>query len=143
MKDIQTIGSKYTAGVKAGADTWLKGVQAVKTSPTAAAAAAVDKYEAGTRKAVSDGTFVDGCNSVTLAGWQADCASKGKSAYANAATAASSRYMDYMQQAAPVIAANQASVQAMPKITEADSDARMLENVKLQRGLKGRFRRRR
>lgn len=139
MKSLADMQKKMQTGVTNGASSYVSGVQAVKSSPTAAAAAAVDKYSSGTQRAVSDGTFVAGCNSVSLAQWQAAAAGKGKTNYAAAAPAAAANWGSYMQQALPVIQQNQQQIASMPSATDSDNDQRMLENVKLQRALKGRF----
>lgn len=46
------------------------GVQGVTVAPTQKAAEAVDKYAAGCSRAVSEGTFVAGCQKVTLQQWK-------------------------------------------------------------------------
>lgn len=139
MKALADMQKKMLNGVTSGAATYAAGVQAVKSNPLAKAAAAVDKYQAGTQKAVTDGTFVAGCNSVTLQSWQQAASGKGKTNYSNAAPQAAANWGQYMQKAQTTIQSNSDAIQAMPSTTDQDNDQRMLANVAMQRALKGRF----
>lgn len=61
-----------------GAKSRIKsGIQGVTVSPTQKAAAAVDKYKAGCQKAADDGSFVSGCNKVSLQDWKNAAINKG------------------------------------------------------------------
>lgn len=136
MKNVQDIVSKFKRGIQNGQKSYVDGVNAVREAPGEAAAKAADKYAEGVRRAAEDGTYAAGCRAVPLAAWQERTSRVGGKRYAESAADAESGFAKYMEWAAPQIASIQASVKAMPNNTEADADARMLENVKRMRQLK-------
>ena len=138
-KDAQTIINKYGAGVKNGAQAWLDGVNAVKDAPGNAAANAEQKWFDKLNEAFQAQRFSKGCRAVTLQAWQDACKTKGKGAYANAAAQAQVKYGNYITKALPTIIQNQNAVRAMPKTTDQEAEARMIENLKRQRDMKGKF----
>lgn len=138
-KDAQTIINKYGNGVKNGAQAWLDGTAAVKTAPGQSAAAAEDLWFQKLTEAYGAQRFSEGCKRVTLQAWQDACAKKGKGAYTNAAAQAQVKYGNYITKALPTIIQNQNAIKQMPKTTDAEAEARMLENLKRQRDMKGKF----
>ncbi len=136
MKSVQDIVSKYKAGVSNGQKAYTSGVMGVRESPGVAAARAVDKYEAGVRKAVEDGSFVAGASAVSLQSWQERTAKTGSQRYAASAADAERGMAAYMEFAAPQLQAISAAVKAMPSTTEADRDARALEAIRRMRQIK-------
>jgi hypothetical protein len=77
------------------------GVQAVTQSPTQKAAAAVDKYREGVIRAVDNGSFVAGCNRVTLQEWKDKMINKGLANLETGVREGESRMAAFMAKAAP------------------------------------------
>lgn len=125
-KSPQAALAKWKARMADAGKAMAEGVAAVTESPMQKAAAAVDKYQAGVRKAVEDGTFVAGLQAVPLEEWKRTMAKKGVDNMQNGVRDISARsqtaitdVVDYAQKAG-------AEVRAMPKVTEGDAKARMM-----------------
>jgi hypothetical protein len=111
----EQIAEKQVRRSQAATQDFKNGVNAVKESPTKKAAERVDAYLAGIQKAVADGSYVDGCNSVSLADWQAKTANKGAANYAPGVLAAQQTIADFHQQRAQAQSAIDAELQSMPR----------------------------
>lgn len=132
---------KWKRGMQ-GAGTAIKeGVMAVKESPTAKAARAKDKMLAGVQRCIDDGSYEEGCNSVSLAEWQRLTLDKGLSRVSGGATDAASKMQDFYSQLLPFTAQVSADVQAMPNNNDAEADARLMAAVNKMRQF--RFRKKR
>lgn len=97
-----------TARIKAG-------VQAVTTSPTAAAAARIDAYQAGVIAAVQSGKTQRALQAVSLADWQNSMINKGVSRIASGATQAQGKFQNFMSQFLPYVQSGVQQLQAMPR----------------------------
>jgi 1,4-dihydroxy-2-naphthoyl-CoA synthase len=135
-KTAQQMTEKYTRGLADAGKAYTDGVQGVTKNPAEAAIAAAPKYEKNVMDAIREGRYQRGLEGVTLTGWQ-QAAKAGASKLTQSAQTAGAKYAKYAQEAAPVLAQISQQIQAMPNVTEGDADARMLENVRLMRQLKG------
>lgn len=88
MLSPQAFAKRWADAARNNVSRYVEGVQSVTESPTAKAADAVDRYQSGVQRAVTDGTFVDGCRSVSLEDWKRAAAEKGKANMATGVTAA-------------------------------------------------------
>ena len=77
------------------------GIEGVTESPTAKAARAVDKDAAGCQRAVADGTFVAGCQRVTLQDWKDRTINKGLANLDVGVRQAESKVAAFQQKAEP------------------------------------------
>lgn len=111
-----------SAAMKAGA-------AAVTVAPTEKAAAAKDRWAQGVQRAIADGSFEDGCRRVSLSEWQKKY-TDGIANYQNGVRNAEQAMMAHLQDAVPFWRQLRESADAMPKGSDADSDARMLANVR-------------
>lgn len=121
--------AKYKRNSQAASEDYVAGIQAVTVSPTQKAAAAVDKYARGVQNAVTSGSFVAGCNSVSLAEWQHAAMNKGKKNYQNGVANLSQKAMKNMADQQNYAAQVKAEIAAMPNDSEADADARQAAAV--------------
>ena len=111
----EQIAEKQVRRSQAATQDYKNGVNAVKESPTKAAALRVDAYLAGIQKAVADGSYVDGCNSVSLSDWQQKTAGKGAANYAPGVQAAQQTIADFHAQRAQAQSSIDAELSSMPR----------------------------
>lgn len=144
MRTPQQIIDRYKAGIAGAGQAYQDGIRSVTVNPAQIAIAAAPKYEQKIMESIADKRYQAGLADVTLQGWQAASVAGATKLTQSSGTAAA-KFGTYMSQAAPIIAAIQQEVRAMPDVTEADADARMLANKNLMktrlRGIKGRGRR--
>jgi len=77
MQSPQELAKKWAENLVRNKASIRAGIEGVTVAPTAKAAAAVNKYSDGCQRAVSEGTFVAGCNRVTLQEWKDKTINKG------------------------------------------------------------------
>lgn len=135
-KTAAQMTEKYTRGLADSAKAFTDGVMATVKNPAEAAIAAAPKYEQKVMEAIRENRFAAGLQGITLQAWQ-QATKAGASKLAQSAQTAGAKYSKYAQEAAPMLAQISNEIQAMPNVTEADADARMLENVRKMRALKG------
>lgn len=124
---------KYKKRAESAGDEMKKGVERTTVNPTERAAAAVDKYAAGTQKAVSDGTFVRGCQASTLEDWKSATAGKGSQNYANGVRSISPKAKRAMTEQFEKAQKASEEIQTMANVTEDDARQRMLKNFELMK----------
>jgi len=124
------VAASWSKGMTSSIEKVKRGVMAVTESPMAKAAAAQDRYLAGVQRAVDDGRYVDGLQSVTLADWQKVTAEKA-SRITQGVKEAESKMVSFMQQLLPYTDNVSREVQNMPKGTLADSIQRATRTIEL------------
>lgn len=124
MLTPEQITEKWARNTSGAMESFKAGVQAVTTSPTAAAAQASDRYLTGVQNAVSSGRWAAALNSVSLADWQNAMLTKGAARIAGGVTAAKAKFSAFMNKWMPYEAQLSARIKTMPKGTLADSKAR-------------------
>lgn len=111
----EQIAEKQVRRAQGATQDYKNGVNGVKEAPGKKAAEAVDRYAAGIQKAIADGSYVDGCNSVSLSDWQARTVNKGAANYAPGIVAAQQTIADFHQQRAQAQSSIDAELQSMPR----------------------------
>lgn len=124
---------KWKARMAASATEAKEGVQGVQVAPTQLAAQAADKYIANVNRAFSEGRFQAGCGRVSLQDWQQAMITKGIPNMANGAQKISASSQKAMQDVIAFAQQVSSQIRAMPNVTEADADQRMLANVAAMR----------
>lgn len=115
-KSAETILNKWVQGASTAANgAYKEGVQGVTVSPTAKAAQAVDRYAAGCSRAASDGSYVNGCNKVTLADWQQATTTKGVANYTRGVNDSKEKMRRHIQSSMPFWAQVSEMAKSMPK----------------------------
>jgi hypothetical protein len=94
----QQIAEKQVRRGQAAVQDYKNGVLGVKKAPTQSAAEAVDRWFQGLTKSYNDGSFVDGCNAVSLADWAEKTAGKGAMNYGPGLQAAQGLIADFHAQ---------------------------------------------
>ncbi len=125
-----------TRAGNAGQD-WLTGVQNPSRDPVKAAIAAEAKWKAKTQEAINKGTWAKKMAKVTAADIIATATKVGTQAYTNGIAARTDKIAAAGARILPQIYKVADTVAAMPDVTDADRDARMLANVKGLRAIKG------
>lgn len=77
------------------------GIEAVSVAPTQKAAAAVGKYRDGCTRAADDGSFVNGCNKVSLQDWKNKAINKGLANLDTGVREAEAKVAAFQAKAAP------------------------------------------
>lgn len=130
------ITAKWAANTKNATKAYEAGIQAVDSSPMEAAAAKTDKYLQGVQDAVNNGKYAAGLRAVSLQDWKQQAITKGARRISDGVTAATPKFQSSMSQILPQIQQIQAAVRAMPDTTEADREARMVENMRRMRQIR-------
>lgn len=95
-KNPTQIAAKWASNLAASTEQIRSGVEGVTEAPTAKAARAKDRWLAGVQAAHADGSFERGLQSVSLSDWQQSFINKGLQRIASGATAARSKFEDFM-----------------------------------------------
>lgn len=77
MQSPAELAKKWAENLTRNKASIRAGIEAVSVAPTQKAAQAVGKYRDGCTRAADDGTFVAGCNRVTLQEWKNKAINKG------------------------------------------------------------------
>lgn len=123
LPSAQQAGASWLQGAQGAQPKWLAGVNATPLDPTQLAAQAANKMLLGVQNAVNSGYWARRLADVGKGGWQAACAAKqnnygtGIAAGQNKYEAGYTAFWNYM---GPKLQ----TIQAMPKVTLADSIAR-------------------
>jgi hypothetical protein len=120
----QVAAQRWVAGAQAGAQKYTANVQATTKDPTALAIAQQQKLVLNFNAAVQSGHWQRKLSAVGAAGWKAAVAAKGAANFATGVTAAQTKYEQAIAPVLAIEATLQQQVDAMPKVTIADSIAR-------------------
>lgn len=101
MMTPQELSKKWAENLSRSKTSIRKGIEGVTVAPTQKAAQAVDKYRQGCTKAADDGSFVAGCNRVTLQEWKDKAINKGLANLDTGIREGESRVAAFQQKAAP------------------------------------------
>lgn len=125
MITAQQFWERWQNGMNQSADRMRMGVQAVTENPMERAHAAIDKMRAKWLASVDNGDWGMGVLNVSLQQWQQAMVQKGIPRIADGVRGAQNRVTNFAQQLLQYESQLQAQIRAMPKITPADSRARM------------------
>lgn len=121
----QEFQEKHARRLKGAIEDVRKGVQAVTSSPTAAAASKQDKMLARLTAKVQDGTWGARLRAVTLESWKEDTLEKGVPRIAGGIDRASAKVVAFASKLLPYEATLQSTIEKMPDVTLEDSIGRM------------------
>ncbi len=117
--------AKWARNLKAATGEIRIGVEAVTESPMLKAAAAVDKYAEGVRRAVESGKYVARLQATPLALWKTNTLDKGIGRIAAGVDAADSKVEAFFGELLPFQDSLKNTVNNMPDVTLEDSIQRM------------------
>lgn len=123
------IAEKQVRRAQSAVQDYKDGVMAVTTSPTQVAAGRVQAWYDGVTKAMNDGSFVDGCNSVSLQDWQNRTVQKGALTYASGVQQAQSTIQDFHTQLQAAQSNIDAQLSNMPRGDLSQNLQRMITQV--------------
>lgn len=135
-KTAQQMVEKYTRGMAEGGKAYIDGIASTDKDPIQLAIAAAPKYEARVMEAIRENRYAEGLAGTNKQQWQ-QASKAGAQKFTQSATTAGAKFQRYATVAAPLLAQISQEVQAMPNITEADAEARMIENMRKMKQLKG------
>ena len=115
MQNPQTVAQTWANNLAASTTKIQAGVQAVNSSPMAAAAAQSAAYLSGVQNAVSSGKWQNSLNAVSLPSWQQSMIIKGLPRIATGAQAAVTKMTSFMQQLLPYVQQLQGTLAATPR----------------------------
>ena len=111
IKPIEQLKEKYASRSSAAGGEYKAGIESPRRDQAAAAAAAVDAYNAGVQEAISAGRFVTGVNAAGSEKWKRKAGTVGATRYPQGAAAAKD---DWAKGAKPILDAI-ASVDLPPR----------------------------
>ena len=130
MKDASQVAAKWQRNLAGSTESIKQGVDAVTSSPTAAAAGSVAKWQASMQAQKTRDKYVAGLNRVTLQDWQTAMKEKGIARISAGASAAQPKFQKFMTELLPFVDTVRSKVHAMPKLTLEDSIARATTNMR-------------
>lgn len=130
------IAAKWQKNLTASIPNIKAGVLAVTVSPMQKAAAKVDAYVEGVRRAAESGKWQDGLASVSLSDWQNRTAGAGTDRISRGASDAVSKVAAFQTQLKPVTDRIKATVAAMPSGSLEDSIQRSATAIRMMAEMK-------
>lgn len=134
--DASAVADKWETRSTNAAPDFVKGVQSTDKDPTALAIAAIPRMKTNIVAAIDSGKVANGLRRAGKQGWIDGVVAKGESAYSNGVSAAKDKVAAAF---APLLTFEnglQQKIAAMPNVTDADREKRMIEWVRGMRGYK-------
>lgn len=129
MRSAAEAVAAYVSGMSGASERYKSGVQAVQTSPTAQAAAALPRYLQGVNEAVSSGRMAAALNNVSLEQWKSAAINKGAARLASGASAAKEKMAAHFNKWMPIYANIKSTIAQMPKGGTANALARVQATI--------------
>jgi hypothetical protein len=126
----QDIASKWSQNLGNSTTSIQKGVNAVTTSPTAAAAAAVDLWQQRVSSPAARDKFTRNLQRVSLEQWRQSMLNKGVARISSGAQAAIPKVVAFMTQFLPYVENVAQQVRQMPKNTLEDRIQRAVAQIR-------------
>jgi len=134
--DAATVFAKWKANATNAADAYVSGVQSTDKDIVALAISAIPRMRQNIIAAIDNGRVANGLRKVGTQGIKDAVAQKGKVAFTNGIDGAQAKFEQSFAPLLTYIDGVKRQVAAMPNLTDADRDARMLKNVQLMRQYK-------
>lgn len=131
-----SVFAKWQSNSTNAADAYVDGVQNTDKDIVGLAVAAIPRMRANVIAAIDNGRVANGLRKVGNDGIKAAVAAKGKVAFTNGVAGAQTKFETAFTPLLAYIDGVKRQVSAMPNLTDADRDARMLKNVQLMRQYK-------
>jgi hypothetical protein len=138
-KDPAAVTEKYLRKVSAAAPDWVAGMMAPKADFKAAAMAAAGKWTNAVQDAISRDAFRTGMGKVDATAAIATAVSDRGQAYTAGVAKRKDKITAAFQRVIPALGAISQQIRQMPQDTPSDRVARMVANLELVRGLKGKI----
>lgn len=132
----QAVFAKWQQNATNAADRYVQGVQDTDKDIVQLAINAIPRMRTNVLAAIDDGRVANGLRKITTQGIKDAVAAKGKVAFTNGVAGAQTKFEASFAPLLTYIDGVKRQVAAMPNLTDADRDARMLKNVQLMRQYK-------
>jgi len=116
---------KHARRLKAALEDMRTGVEKVTESPTAAAAAKIDKMKAKLDEAFASGKVERTLKAVSLENWKADMLEKGVARVSGGIDRAKEKVVDFASKLLPAVENARNTIKAMPDLTLDDNLSRL------------------
>ncbi len=126
---------RWTAGIDASGDNYVRGVQAPKANFKTAALANKEAWKTGVTKAAAEDRFAKGMQNVNEDEAIATAVAIGSAGWAAGAKARAPKHTRVMGKVSTLMAAAVAAVRSKPAVTDADREARAVEMIRAARGV--------
>lgn len=130
IPDASTVADKWESRTTAASQDYLDGVAKSDKDPTALAIAAGQRYRTQVLAAFDSGKWANGLRRSGKQGWQDGVATKGGSNFQNGVSAAKPKVQQAFASLLAFESGLQSKVAAMPNVTDADRENRMLAWVR-------------
>lgn len=120
-----------------GRSNYLAGVASPKADPIARGIATEDKYAAETRKAIDAGRRKAALEKTDMAEWYRYASTLGADKLVDGVVKREAKVSKFVSAFQPLLVSHLAKVDALAEETDADREARMLENLRGLKALKG------
>jgi len=134
------ITKKMVENASRSTEAYKDGVMNPKRGPASSALAAADKRAEAVRQAEADKRWEKAMATVSDSYVQERAATVGAPRYASGVTAAEPKIKKFWSAWKPILDTIESEVAAMPDVTDADREARMIANLKKMRAKKGAWR---
>jgi hypothetical protein len=124
--NAQQYAANWVAGMQNSTEKMRAGIQAVRDNPMLAAVEAQDKMRARLLAAIDSGKWARNTANVSLTQWQSAMINKGLARIPDGVRNAQQKMRGVGDTLIPFMANLQDQIRAMPNITAADAEARML-----------------
>lgn len=121
---------KHARRLKAAIPDMQKGIEAVTSSPTAAAAAKASKMKTNLNAAIDSGKWAAGLNRVSLEEWKGKMINKGLNRVATGIDEAADKTTAFAAELLPYIDSGVSAVKKMPDTTLEDNIGRMTSFIR-------------
>lgn len=140
VRDAGSIAGKQVRRAVAATDDFSAGVSAPEKNPIAAAIAKNDKRIAKLQESIKNRTWETAMGKITQDDWQRKTAGLGARRYAEGVQENADKVNKFWTGWQPKLQAAQTAVNAMPDATDANREAKMVENVRKLKAAKGTWR---
>jgi len=131
---------KQLARVRVSTEDYKKGIMAPERDPIAAALAANDKRKEGIRRSLEDEPWEKTMKTLTKEDWAKPALTLGAARFVPGVEAKKDKINKFISSWRPILEGVQSDIRAMPEVTDADREGRMLENVRKMKAKKGAWR---
>jgi len=120
-----------------GQTNYVAGIKSPKADPIAKGIAAEEKYANAVRKAIDSGARKTGLSKVTMADWYKYASEIGAGKLVDGVVKREAKVSAFITAFQPMLTGHLGKIDALPSATDSDREARVLENLRGLKALKG------
>jgi len=123
-----------------GQKNYAQGISMPKKDPIAAAIAAEDKWAARIRAAIDEKRRAKALQTVSMQDWYKYASEIGANRLVEGVTKREAKVQKFVSSWTPILQDHLSKIDALPAVTDADMETRVLENLRGLKALKGKWR---